>query len=125
MCDSGIQGEVEVSLEVIPKGAARCFLFLHRKQSLQNMLLTLPLIEAEAVLKPNGQGREEPNLHPQLPQPTGRKAAPWDVAGKAAAMWQAHKWKIYMLLILAVVACGVGIWFYFTYGPGALLTGGK
>jgi hypothetical protein len=81
-------------------------------------------IEAEAEAKPNGQGQEAPNDHPELPKPTGRKAAPWDVAGKAGAMWAAHKWKIVFLVLLALVGCGVGIWFYFTYGPGALVAGG-
>ena len=75
-------------------------------------------------MKPNGKGQEAPNAHPELPKPTGRKAAPWDVAGKAAAMWEAHKWKIFILAILAVIGCGVGVWFYFTYGPGSLITGG-
>jgi hypothetical protein len=76
---------------------------------------------AEAEAKPNGQGQDAPNEHPELPKPTGRKAAPWDVAGKAGAMWANHKWKIIFLILLAAAGCGVGIWFYFTYGPGALL----
>ena len=82
------------------------------------------LILAEADSKPNGQGQGVPNAHPELPKPTGRKAAPFDVAGKASAMWENHKWKIFMLILLAAIGCGVGVWFYFTYGPGALIAGG-
>ena len=81
-------------------------------------------IAAEADSKPNGEGQEAPNQHPELSKPTGRKPAPFDVAGKAGAMWENHKWKIFMLILLAAIGCGVGVWFYFTYGPGALVAGG-
>ena len=84
----------------------------------------MPII-AEADSKPNGQGQEAPNAHPELAKPTGRKPAPFDVAGKAGAMWENHKWKIFMLVLLAAIGCGVGVWFYFTYGPGALIAGGN
>jgi hypothetical protein len=40
-------------------------------------------------------------------------------------MWENHKWKIFMLVLLAAIGCGVGVWFYFTYGPGALIAGGN
>jgi hypothetical protein len=91
----------------------------------QVILLTISFFQsAEADSKPCGQGQEAPNAHPELAKPTGRKAAPWDVAGKAAAFWEAHKWKIFMLVLLAAVGCGVGVWWYFTYGPGALVMDG-
>jgi hypothetical protein len=116
---------VAVEFRDISRSALRsCLKVRHRSSlylfsSISPFKLTAGLAEAEA--KPNGQGQEAPNDHPELPKPTGRKAAPWDIAGKAGAFWAAHKWKIVFLILLAAVGCGVGIWFYFTYGPGALL----
>lgn len=115
--DSGIQGYLEVSLEVMPKGEQ---LALSTSDAALHNFQTA----AEADSKPNGQGQEAPNEHPELPKPTGRKPAPFDVAGKASAMWENHKWKIFMLILLAAIGCGIGVWFYFTYGPGALIAGG-
>eukprot|EP00762_Andalucia_godoyi_P001218 ANDGO_04901.mRNA.1 Synaptotagmin-4 len=68
--------------------------------------LTLQLLtESEAKGKPNGVGREVPNQFPELSTPNRPNSSypPWRIDKAAGQFLWAHKWKIIITIVVAVV----------------------
>ncbi|XP_022792926.1 myoferlin-like isoform X1 [Stylophora pistillata] len=79
--------------------------------------MTIELLAGwEAEAKPAGQGRDEPNMHPVLPEPD-RPATSflWFTSPFKTLkyiIWRKYKWLILLLLILLIVGLLIGIFIY-------------
>lgn len=79
--------------------------------------MTIELLQGwEAEAKPAGQGRDDPNMHPVLPEPD-RPATSflWFTSPFKTLkyiIWRRYKWLIILLLILLIVGLLIGIFIY-------------